>query len=369
MPGQNYVTSLMIAAAACSGPQTPPAPTRSPISAEEHATTIEAMKPTKRARPVIAVIAQNDGTETTDFVVPYAVLAASRAADVFAVAPEDRAIKLTPALAISPQLTIAAFDQRYPDGADYVIVPKIDNTADAAVVSWLQQQAGKGTLIVGICSGVKTVGAAGLLDKRAATGHWFDIEGLQKAHPTMRWVRDRRYVVDRGVMTTTGVSASLPASLALVEAFAGRERAAALAAELGEDNWDERHNSDAFYLDATSKQVALRNRAAGAMDLYAVPVASGVDDIALAFTADAWSRSFRSKALAVASTQGPITTRYGLELLPDATGSVPGATVLPAPAAVTTGKALPTTLLAIAKRYGDDTAAFIALQLEYAWRR
>jgi hypothetical protein len=33
------------------------------------------------------------------------------------------------------------------------------------------------------------------------------------------------------------------------------------------------------------------------------------------------------------------------------------------------GKALPATLLAIAERYGDDTAAFIALQLEYAWRR
>jgi transcriptional regulator GlxA family with amidase domain len=363
------MATLAIAAAACSAPQTPATPERSPRLADPHASTIDALKPPKRARPVIAVIAHNDGTETTDFVVPYAVLAASRAADVFAVAPEDRAIKLTPALAISPQLTIDAFDARYPGGADYVIVPKIDKTADAAVVSWIQQQAAKGTLIVGICSGVKTVGAAGLLDDRAATGHWFDIEGLQKAHPTMRWVRDRRYVVDRGVMTTTGVSASMPASLALVEAFAGRERAAALATELGEDSWDERHDSDAFYLDTASKQVAERNRSAGVMDLYAVPVAQGVDDIAVAFTADAWSRSFRSKALAVASAPGPIATRHGLELLPDAVGTVPGATVLPAPATVKPGKALPTTLQAIEERYGTDTAAFIALQLEYAWRR
>jgi transcriptional regulator GlxA family with amidase domain len=366
MPGHKLIAAVTIAAAACSTPQTP---ARSPIAAEEHAQTIEAMKPPKRARPVIAVIAQNDGTETTDFVVPYAVLAASRAADVFAVAPENRAIKLTPALAISPQLTIETFDARFPDGADYVIVPKIDATADATVVSWIQQQAGKGTLIVGICSGVKTVGAAGLLDDRAATGHWFDIEGLQKAHPTMRWVRDRRYVVDRGVMTTTGVSASMPASLALVEAFAGHDRAAALAAELGESNWDERHDSDAFYLDAASKQVAQRNRSAGVVDLYAVPVAHGVDDIAIAFTADAWSRSFRSKALAVAAAPGPIVTRYGLELVPDAVGSVPNATVLPAPTMIMPGKALPATLLAIAERYGDDTAAFIALQLEYAWPR
>ena len=131
MLGNTLTTTLSIAAAACSAPQTPPtlAPTAPPVL-DEHARTIDAMRPPKRARPVIAVIAANDGTETTDFVVPYAVLAASRAADVLAVAPEDRAIKLTPALAIDPHLTTAAFDARYPDGADYVIVPKIDVTAD-----------------------------------------------------------------------------------------------------------------------------------------------------------------------------------------------------------------------------------------------
>jgi putative intracellular protease/amidase len=346
-----------------------PAPT-APES-DEHAQTIAALAPPKRARPVVAVIAQNDGTETTDFVVPYAVLAASNAADVFAVAPEDRAIKLTPALTISPQLTTASFDARYPDGADYVIVPKIDITADPAVISWLKTQASKGTIVVGICSGVKTVGAAGLLDDRAATGHWFDIEGLRKAHPTMRWVRDRRYVVDRGVMTTTGVSASLPASLALVEAIAGRPRTSALAAELGVTSWDEQHDSSAFSLDPTLKRTAEQNRAIGVKqpDVFALPVADGVDDIALSFTADAWSRTFRSKALAVAQQRGPIKTRYGLELLPDSTGTIPGGQVLPAPELAEPARSLPRTLEAIASKYGDDTAAFVALQLEYRWSR
>jgi transcriptional regulator GlxA family with amidase domain len=330
------------------------------IPAGEHARTIEGIKPPKRARPAIAVIAQNDGTETTDFVVPYAVLVASRAADVFAVATEDRPIKLVPALAIAPQLTTAGFDARYPDGADYVIVPHIEKVGHPDVVAWIQAQARRGAIIVGICSGVQTLAAAGFVDDRNATGHWFDIAGLRKAHPTMRWVRDRRYVVDRGVMTTTGVSASLPASLALVEAFAGRERAASVAAELGVAGWDEQHRSSDFHLDATLLQTAQRNRAAGVIDRYALPVTDGVDDIALAFTADAWSRTLRSQALAVAA--GPVTTRYGLTLLPDASGAVPGATVV----APTT---LPATLQAIATRYGHDTARGVALQLEFAWRR
>jgi transcriptional regulator GlxA family with amidase domain len=218
------IGALMTAMAACSAPKSPVATNESPvtkpeqagISAEEHARTITAMKPPKRSRPVIAVVAENDGTETTDFIVPYAVLAASRAADVFAVAPENRAIKMVPALAIAPQLTIAELQARFPEGVDYVIVPKIEKTAAPAIISWIQHEAKGGAIIVGVCSGVQTVAAAGLLDGRAATGHWYDLDGLRKEHPTMRWVRDRRYVVDRGVVTTTGVSASLPVSLALV---------------------------------------------------------------------------------------------------------------------------------------------------------
>jgi putative intracellular protease/amidase len=372
------ISALMTAAAACSGPQASPstrkeAPamtttTTNGIAAEEHARTIGAMKPPKRARPLIAVIAENDGTETTDFIVPYAVLKASGAADVLAVAPKQAPIKLVPALSIAPHLTIDELDARYPDGADYVIVPKIERTADPAVVAWLQKQASAGAIIVGICSGVKTVGAAGLLDGRAATGHWFDIEGLREAHPTMQWVRDRRYVADRGVVTTTGVSASLPASLALVEAIAGRERAGALARELGVETWDEEHESAAFFLDDTSKRAAQRNQTSKDKELYALPVAAGVDDISLSFTADAWSRTFRSKAVTVAS-ESAITTRYGLTLLPDAVGTVPGAQLLPAPERTQSAEALPNTLQRIGERYGDDTARFVALQLEYALPR
>jgi putative intracellular protease/amidase len=362
---------VVLGLAACGASETTPAiGALAPVPADEQAQMIEAMRPPMRARPVIAVVAQNDGTETTDFLIPYAVLKQSGAADVLAVAPEDRAIRLTPALAVNPESTLAAFDARYPEGADYVVVPKIEDAANPAVVAWIQAQAGKGSTIVGICSGVKTVAAAGLVDGRDATGHWFDIDGLREAHPTMRWVRDRRYVVDRGVMTTTGVSASLPASLALVEAFAGRDRAAEVAAELGVTSWDARHDSSAFSLSPELKQTAERNRALGAdPDLWLVPVAPGVDEIALGFTADAWSRTMRSKALAVAGQPGPITMRRGLVLVPDATTeTAPAGSDL----ALVTGApatALPVSLEGIADRYDTGTASFVALQLEYAWDR
>jgi transcriptional regulator GlxA family with amidase domain len=341
-----------------------------PVPADEQARTIAAMRPPKRTRPVIAVIGQNEGTETTDFLVPYAVLAQSGAADVVALATEARAIRLTPALQIRPQATTAAFDARYPDGADYVIVPKIEDPDDPALVAFIQAQRAKGATIVGICSGVKTVAAAGLLDHRSGTGHWYDIEGLRKAHPTMRWVPNRRYVADRGVVTTTGVSASLPVSLALVEAIAGHERAQSLAAELGVPSWDAAHDSAAFRLDLATRRTAMRNKYAfWQRETYAVAVAPGVDEVALAFMADAWSRTFRSKALTVADGTGSVHTRHGLELLPDlVAGQEQDASMLPPLPSARAAEALPAALAGIASRYGDETASFVALQLEYLWR-
>lgn len=345
-----------------------PDPTTIPV--EKQAQTIAAMKPPKRARPVVAVIAQNAGTETTDFIIPYAVLAQSGAADVWAVAPEAGRIALTPALTIEAQATTAEFDARYPVGADYVIVPKIGDAGDPAVVAWIQSQAQKGSTIVAICSGAKTVSAAGLLAGRSATGHWFDVKGLKKANPTMRWVPNRRYVADRGVVTTTGVSASVPVSLALVEAIAGPERAKAVATELGVSTWDPMHDSAAFRLDFPNLSTALGNKAIfWNQQTYTIPVVDGVDDVGLAFTADAWARTFRSKAITVAERNGSIVTRWGLRLVPDSvTGKTAEASMLPLPPFSHSARALPEALDGIANRYGKRTASFVALQLEYAWR-
>jgi putative intracellular protease/amidase len=350
-------------AAALAGCDSPAAPSTS-IPADEHARTSESMQPPKRARPVIAVLAHNDSTETTDFIVPYAVLAESGAAEVIAVAPEARRIQLTPALAVEPQMTTSTFDAAYPEGADYVIVPRLDPFDDATIVAWIHAQHAAGATIVGVCAGAKTVGAAGLLDGRDATGHWFDVEALRKAHPTMRWIRDRRYVADRGVVTTTGVSASLPVSLALIEAIAGRDHALEVAAELGVDTWDESHDSDAFRLDGASKATAMRNRALGTTDVWTIPVSDGVDEIAVAFTADAWSRSFRSKAVTTAAQPGAIRMKRGLVLVPDLSGDAPAERILSL-STTRPATSLPTALTDIAQTYGDDTAAFVALQLEF----
>ena len=109
-----------------------------PISAEEAARTLAALKPPKRARPVVAVVGANEGSETTDYLIPYGVLKRSGVADVVSLGVGAGPVKLMPALTIVPEATIAEFDTRFPDGADYVIVPALHNAKNPRLIAWIK---------------------------------------------------------------------------------------------------------------------------------------------------------------------------------------------------------------------------------------
>src|SRR4249919_3342445 len=62
-----------------------------------------------RARPVIAIVGENRGTELVDFVIPYGVLMQADVADVFTVATRPGVMKMRPALQLQPQATTREF--------------------------------------------------------------------------------------------------------------------------------------------------------------------------------------------------------------------------------------------------------------------
>lgn len=342
-----------------------------PPSAEEHARTIAALRPRRTGRPVVAVLGHHEGAEITDLMVPYGILHRSDVARVLVVGTRRSPFILAPlTVRVHPHMDIRQFSSRYPRGADYVLVPAIARREDPEVVAWLRAQARLGAIIVGICSGVMTVSAAGFLRDRRGTGHWQDVAPLQKANPGMTYVPNRRYVVDRGVMTTTGVSASLPAAMALVEALSDSRKAARIAAELGAVGWGGGHDSGAFGPQAMAelrKLKARRQRLPKAV--FGVPVADGVDDVALAFTLDAYARpGYADQAVAVARRRGDIVTRGGLRLAPDVTGGAGPSLMLPPVPSRAPARALDMALEDIARRYDGEVARAVALELEHPWK-
>jgi putative intracellular protease/amidase len=338
-----------------------------PISAEEADATLSALRPAKRERPLIAIVGINDATETTDYLMPYGILRRADVADVVALATGPGPIKLFPVLTVTPDATTAAFDEQHPEGADYVIVPAMSRDDDPAALKWINDQAGKGATVIGICVGAKVVGAAGLLDHKRATTHWFSVKALRNEHPSLVYVPDRRIVVDRKVATTTGISASMPMMLTLIEAIAGRDKAEAVGRDLGLPAWDARHDSSAFSLTRPFATTGLGNIVAfWNRDQLGIELTPGMDEVSLALVADAWSRTYRSHAVTFAAATGAVETRNGILITPDRI-----ATNWPVKQHVSSfpdhrpAEALDQTLVAMTTRYGDGTTNVVAMQLEY----
>jgi putative intracellular protease/amidase len=348
-----------------------------PAITEQRATTpaekdaiLNGLKPRRAGRPVIAIVGINDATETTDYLMPYGILKRSNVADVVLLATRPGPVKLYPALVVEPDATVAEFDAQHPGGADYVIVPAMSRNNDPAALEWIRQQAGKGATIIGVCVGATVVGESGLLDGRRATTHWFYVDELLDGHPTIQYVPDRRLVIDRGVATTTGITASMPFALTLIEAIGGRARAEAVARDLGIRDWDARHDSGAFTITRPFALTVMANRLAfWNQQTLGIELKPGLDEVSLALVADAWSRTYRSRAMTFAQTAEALVSRHGARIVPDRVASVwPGEDRLP-PIGNTPAKALDEALDQIGARYGPRTAYVVAMQLEYPMSR
>ena len=338
-----------------------------PVPREEMDAMLASLRPAKRERPLVAVIGINDATETTDYLVPTGILRRADVADVMMLATDAGPVRLYPALAVEPDATIARFDAAHPEGADFVIVPAMSRDDDPVALAWLRSQAEKGATVIGICAGAKVVAAAGLLDGKRATTHWYYLGEMLKRSPTIRYVADRRMVADEGVATTTGISASIPMMLTLIEAIAGRAKAEAVAHELGLKQWDARHASAAFRLTRPFATTVLANRMAfwNREDL-GIRLEPGMDEVSLALVADAWSRTYLSNATSFAGTADVVATMNGIRIVPERVGAdwPEGRRVSTFPDRKP-ADALDLTLDAIAARYGAGTTDVVAMQLEY----
>ncbi len=353
-----WLASLPSAAVAADAP---------PIAQEETDAMLEALRPPRRGRPLVAVIGLNDATETTDYLVPTGILRRADVADVLMLATGPGLVKLYPVLAVEPDATLAQFDARAPEGADYVIVPAMSRDDDPVVLEWLRSQADRGATIISVCAGAKVVAAAGLLDGKRATTHWYFREKMLERHPSIHYVADRRMVVNPGIATTTGITASLPMMLSLVEAIGGRDKAQAVAADLGLSAWNARHDSSAFRLTRRFATTVLANRLAlWNRETVSIELRPGVDEVSLALVADAWSRTYRSRAIPFSASTGTIESRNGIRIVPEETDDDWRAderlVILPGPKPV---DALDEALAAMTARYDEATADMVAMQLEY----
>lgn len=320
-----------------------------------------------RLQPVVVVVGDNRGTELTDFVIPYGVLSSSGVATVVSVSTESGTLKMFPALNLQAQYSLQQFDELFPQGADYVVVPAIKDKDNAQLVNWLKAQSGKGSSLVSICNGAITLANTGLMKGHRATAHWASEKARATEFPDVLWQKNIRYVADGKIISSAGISASLPVSIALVQAMAGKEKARALADTLGVNDWSSKHSSDAFQQATDDPSMAWRVQQKAPAQV-SIPLSAGMDEIALALRAEAYSHSGAAQVVSVSDSMKPLRTRHNLLVVPDKQIVILGAqpTALNAESALLpSAKALDTALDDIAREYGPAAAAQAARVMEY----
>lgn len=341
----------------------PPVVQRASEATASRALVLPAPKP-GHSRPLVVVVADQAGAETTDFIIPFGVLKDSGVADVRTLSTAPGPVQLMRAVKVRADSTTAAFDSASPEGADVVIVPAQVDPDSPVLTAWLKRQAAKGATVVSICEGARALGAAGLLEGRRVTTHWKALPALEKTYPKARWVRDRRYVQDGRIISTTGVSASIPVSLALVEAMGGRDVAEATARRIGVSDWSDVHRTADYRLTRADVAAALASMAAvWTHETLETPIADGTDEIALALRADAWVRSFRTTVVTTHAGRAPVRSRHGLLIVPDSAPKS-GRTVIATYTGPSAGQ-LDATLADMRRRYGPQAARLATLGMEY----
>lgn len=116
--------------------------------------------------------------------------------------------------------------------ADTVVIPKFDEASpmvtDGVLSAPLKEALDMirpGTRIMSICTGAFALGAAGLLDGRPATTHWFYTDQFRELFPQVRLDPDVLFVDDGEILTSAGVAAGVDLCLHVVR----RDHGAAVA--------------------------------------------------------------------------------------------------------------------------------------------
>jgi len=100
------------------------------------------------------------------------------------------------------------------------------------VADWIETTTPTVRRMGSICTGAFILAAAGLLDDRRATTHWFSCQRLQALCPAAEIDSQAIFTVDPPIYTSAGVTTGIDLALALVEADFGNAQSAKTARDL-----------------------------------------------------------------------------------------------------------------------------------------
>ncbi|MBS0185680.1 MAG: DJ-1/PfpI family protein [Proteobacteria bacterium] len=102
---------------------------------------------------------------------------------------------------------------------DILIIPgdvMTEPLSQPEVLSFLRERASQVKILASVCTGVFMLAEAGLLNGKSVTTHWENLDDLRK-YPNLKVLENVKFVEEKGLITSSGISAGIEMSLHLVK--------------------------------------------------------------------------------------------------------------------------------------------------------
>ncbi|MHA6533167.1 DJ-1/PfpI family protein [Paenibacillus sp. BAC0078] len=271
-------------------------------------------------KPTVAVLLANEVTEVFDFLVPYEMFAMTEAYNVYGVAPDREIKSLTGGLDVVPHYSFDQMDTMLGKSPDIIVIPFmpiLDEKKYAPVREWIRKHSGTKTTLISICNGAENLADTGLLNGKSAATHWGDINRLIKKYPEIQWVKDRRYVPQGNIVSSAGLTSGIDATLYVISQQLGEAAAKKVAKEMNYPSYDYVTNPQMkpFVAGLSDITYVLNNAYQWNKEKAGVLLYNGADELDLSAAFDTYGASGTTTTLTVSSTNEPVVTKHGLNLV------------------------------------------------------
>ncbi len=174
--------------------------------------------------------------------------------EMFGMLPEQFDIQIVAesgASVASTQGPAALVDNKFNDAQDYdlLLVPGGSGTRAAVdnqpLLDWIRRSSEAAEIVMSVCTGSALLAKAGVLDGKRATSNKMAFDWVCSQSSDVEWVAQARWVEDKNVFTSSGVSAGMDMSLAVISRLCGVD-AAKQAAVGAEYEWHDNPDWDPF---------------------------------------------------------------------------------------------------------------------------
>ena len=127
-----------------------------------------------------------------------------------------------------------------------MVVTNYQEMENQAILSFLMERIPSAKVSMSVCSGSWILAKAGLLDGRRATSNKFYFKMATQQSDQVEWISEARWVADGPIFTSSGVSAGIDMSLAVIAALFGENKAVEVA-NYTEYVWNRNADEDPFH--------------------------------------------------------------------------------------------------------------------------